>query len=622
MDTTQIVDDIIQYVRLNLTSVRNKLKLPNGYRQITDKFKAECPHGELTELILPPIAQRAQGVIQETALIRELTIVVKSPMAKAIELKQSRLPEQPQEGYGSKRTVKTTSLDMEIPLGLSSFVSQETNDFAAERYTRYRRMFDPGKSIALTHRDLNATDLNLKKNPLVRQTQPVTPTPAPVPTPEPAVFNPKPMFVPKGDHTPALFSDSELRYSSKSAAKTTPIRTQKGTVIKRDSKVGVGKRTRDGSVYLHRDYMDRLPDQEGLEQAIDQLSDGYEWNVVRSDTDGTYAFYNCLDFDTADEPEGGQYVAVSPEGKLRPGKTYQIWHHKWCWVLDDYDGFDVEASKQRSRDWLALPDIDFNRIGKREFWEANVVPLIKTATRKVSYVKHMPGHENSKGEAAPWVIRQHNTDKILSSHKTEAEAKAHLQQMHIHKGSALLKKALGITDGFSTTTTGVDPGKLPAYQMPSYVQTKMIGPSPEHPNGHGDGDLPKSLWEDSLKGTIHFVKSEKESAAREGVFIALSVATIPKPWTGPALYDGDRGNPKRQLRAPGSKIFIRTVLHIIKGSTGPVSDVITALPIHQSRWNSDRSRGFGKEEFRAMLKDPGTGLTKAQITPLIENLIG
>ncbi|MEI6389043.1 MAG: hypothetical protein WCQ50_20740 [Spirochaetota bacterium] len=430
MDSTQIVDDIIQYVRLNLTFVRNKLKLPNGYRQITEKFKAECPHGELAELILPPIAQKAQGVIQESALIRELNIVVKSPMAKAIELKQSRQPEQPQEGYGSKQTYKTTSLDLGVPLGLSSFLSEDTNEFAGNAYTKYRRTFDRGKAIALTHRDLNATDLDLSKKPLVRQPQPVEPQP------EPALFNPKPMYVPKGDHTPALFSEGELRYSSKTGAGAAPIRTQKGTVIKRDSKVGVGKRTRDGSVYLHRDYMDRLPDQEGLEVAIQHLPEDFEWNVVRSDTDGTYAFYNSPDFDTADEPEGGQYVAVSPEGKLRPGKTYQIWHHKWCWVLDDYDGFDVEASKQRSRDWLALPDIDFNRIGKREFWEANVVPLIKTsAFLKVSYVAHVPGHKNSKGEAAPWVIKSHETGKILSSHKTKAEAKAHLQQMHIHKGS-------------------------------------------------------------------------------------------------------------------------------------------------------------------------------------------
>lgn len=53
--------------------------------------------------------------------------------------------------------------------------------------------------------------------------------------------------------------------------------------------------------------------------------------------------------------------------------------------------------------------------------------------KKVAYVEHVPGHKNSQGEAAPWVIKQHNTGKILSSHKSEAEAKKHLRDMEAHK---------------------------------------------------------------------------------------------------------------------------------------------------------------------------------------------
>lgn len=51
----------------------------------------------------------------------------------------------------------------------------------------------------------------------------------------------------------------------------------------------------------------------------------------------------------------------------------------------------------------------------------------------IEYVKHMPGHKNSKGEASPWVIISHKTGKILSSHGSEEEAKKHLQQMHVFK---------------------------------------------------------------------------------------------------------------------------------------------------------------------------------------------
>lgn len=48
------------------------------------------------------------------------------------------------------------------------------------------------------------------------------------------------------------------------------------------------------------------------------------------------------------------------------------------------------------------------------------------------YVVHVDGHKNSKGEKAPWVIKSHETGKIISSHKTEKEAKKHLQDMHVH----------------------------------------------------------------------------------------------------------------------------------------------------------------------------------------------
>lgn len=52
------------------------------------------------------------------------------------------------------------------------------------------------------------------------------------------------------------------------------------------------------------------------------------------------------------------------------------------------------------------------------------------------YVCHLKGHRNSKGELAEWVIKSHETGKILSSHKSEKKAKEHLQQMHIFNEAA------------------------------------------------------------------------------------------------------------------------------------------------------------------------------------------
>ena len=51
---------------------------------------------------------------------------------------------------------------------------------------------------------------------------------------------------------------------------------------------------------------------------------------------------------------------------------------------------------------------------------------------RVAFVKHCPGHKNSKGESAEWCIVSHTTGKILSSHPSKDKAKSHLQDMHAH----------------------------------------------------------------------------------------------------------------------------------------------------------------------------------------------
>ena len=53
-----------------------------------------------------------------------------------------------------------------------------------------------------------------------------------------------------------------------------------------------------------------------------------------------------------------------------------IYHHKWLFVDDDYPGFDVAQGKLRSAAWLALPDVDKSRIGRRSYWQTHVVPRL------------------------------------------------------------------------------------------------------------------------------------------------------------------------------------------------------------------------------------------------------
>jgi len=57
--------------------------------------------------------------------------------------------------------------------------------------------------------------------------------------------------------------------------------------------------------------------------------------------------------------------------------------------------------------------------------------LVKTSSLSVvSYIQYIKNHKNSKGEPAPWVIKEHNTGRILSSHKTKEEAEKHLKQIY------------------------------------------------------------------------------------------------------------------------------------------------------------------------------------------------
>jgi hypothetical protein len=62
----------------------------------------------------------------------------------------------------------------------------------------------------------------------------------------------------------------------------------------------------------------------------------------------------------------------------------------------------------------------------------------KGSNEKLSYEK---GHKNSKGEDAPWVIRDHKNGKVLASFSKKDDAEAHLERMkHYSKDEKLFNK--------------------------------------------------------------------------------------------------------------------------------------------------------------------------------------
>jgi len=146
------------------------------------------------------------------------------------------------------------------------------------------------------------------------------------------------------------------------------------TLPKRSQKYGVGKEI-GGAVYVHRRYEGVFGS--AIDEASNRLPSDFEYTVVKLNlANSTFSFIQVTDFDTAPEPTVGAVIAVRRDGSwrhMKPPSDPYIYHHKWLFVADDYDGFDVEESKSRSRAWTALTDVDRARIGKKSYWQSKVV---------------------------------------------------------------------------------------------------------------------------------------------------------------------------------------------------------------------------------------------------------
>lgn len=146
---------------------------------------------------------------------------------------------------------------------------------------------------------------------------------------------------------------------------------------KRCPKHGVGKRI-GGAVYVHREYEEVLG--KALAAAKAKLPRGFDYTVVKhNEMNGNFSFIHCPDFDTAEEPSAGDYAVVKSDGtiKLRAALLDPyIYHHKWLFVAEDYNGFSIAESRKRSVAWMSLDGVDKSRIGSASYWQKEVVPRL------------------------------------------------------------------------------------------------------------------------------------------------------------------------------------------------------------------------------------------------------
>lgn len=115
-----------------------------------------------------------------------------------------------------------------------------------------------------------------------------------------------------------------------------------------------GKQVGD-KIYVHRRYADLVIPKKSLKQALDLAAASMPFeptSVLWDRRDNIVRFDEAPGFDTEQEPRVGRYVAVNlSTGAVRTGSSDAIWHHKWLWVQDDYDGFDVRKARAWSRFW-------------------------------------------------------------------------------------------------------------------------------------------------------------------------------------------------------------------------------------------------------------------------------
>ena len=56
--------------------------------------------------------------------------------------------------------------------------------------------------------------------------------------------------------------------------------------------------------------------------------------------------------------------------KTKRPKKQQVYHNKWQFVSEDYKGFDIEKSKERTKQWNSIPNIKKLKckIGYKDYW--------------------------------------------------------------------------------------------------------------------------------------------------------------------------------------------------------------------------------------------------------------
>ena len=138
-----------------------------------------------------------------------------------------------------------------------------------------------------------------------------------------------------------------------------PLKNYTGSLISRHKPVG---KSIGGKIYAHMDYLNWIVPEEKIDQAVsllkknDLYQEAFSYNCFCwNPKENTILFQQGPDFDSSPEPVVGFIIKVDLDTNevSRSNKPFsQIWHHKWLWVDNNYDGFNVADSWNRSKEYV------------------------------------------------------------------------------------------------------------------------------------------------------------------------------------------------------------------------------------------------------------------------------
>lgn len=137
----------------------------------------------------------------------------------------------------------------------------------------------------------------------------------------------------------------------------------------------IGKRV-GSCIYAHKQYETEIVPVNVLKKAkrlLKTIYCGNTYTCIKYDKKtNNITFQWSSTFDRWDEPKIDKCFLVKADGTSRilpDKKDPQIWHHKWMWVADNYEGFNVEKSKERSKQWEPhVTKEEKSKIGTLSFW--------------------------------------------------------------------------------------------------------------------------------------------------------------------------------------------------------------------------------------------------------------